>query len=319
MFDIMGYDTRDPFEVNPEYNADFGTKHKEKVDYAICINDKPIMLVEAKPFDMSLSIKHCSQLFRYFSVSEARIGILTNGLKYQFFSDIDNENKMDDVPFFEFDLEEKLTDAQISQLKKFRKEEFDVEKIIPTAKKLKSANELYDKIAAEMQNPSDELVKYFAKDIHKGVFNKNALDKYRPLITSVFNDIKRDAIEESLKKMQQTINNEKASTVKESEDENDVVTTEEEYMGLTIVKSICSKIVTVDRIVMRDAKSYCAILFDDNNRKPVCNLYFNSQTKKYIEIPDETGKRIKYPLSDVFGIQQFEEKIIYTVQRYLKK
>ena len=43
---------------------------------------------------------------------------------------------------------------------------------------------------------------------------------------------------------------------------------------------------------MRDVQSYCGILLDDNNRKPICRLHFNG-SKKYVTLFDvEGGERV---------------------------
>ncbi|SFN11189.1 hypothetical protein [Nitrosomonas communis] len=45
---ILGYNVFDPSEVTPELIADVGTKKGEKVDYAILMDSKPIILFECK-------------------------------------------------------------------------------------------------------------------------------------------------------------------------------------------------------------------------------------------------------------------------------
>jgi hypothetical protein len=78
----LGYDVFNPTEVTPELNADVGTKKGEKVDYAILREQKPIILFECKHHNADLSKAHASQLYRYFSVTDARFGVLTNGIQY---------------------------------------------------------------------------------------------------------------------------------------------------------------------------------------------------------------------------------------------
>ena len=101
---LLGYDVFNPSEVTPELVADVGTKKGEKVDYAILRDGKPIMLFECKKAGGDLHINHASQLFRYFHVTEARFAVLTNGLTYRFFTDLEKPNKMDEKPFFEFNI-----------------------------------------------------------------------------------------------------------------------------------------------------------------------------------------------------------------------
>lgn len=115
LFSLLGYDVFNPSEFCPEYTSDVGVKKGEKVDYAILIDDEPQILIECKWCGEELS-KHGSQLFRYFSTSPAKFGILTNGIIYRFFTDLDETNKIDLKPFLEIDLS-KLNDSVINELK----------------------------------------------------------------------------------------------------------------------------------------------------------------------------------------------------------
>ena len=132
----LGYNVFDPLEVTPELVADVGTKKGEKVDYAILREAKPIILFECKKCGADLHINHASQLFRYFHVTEARFGVLTNGLVYRFFTDLDQPNKMDEKPFLEFNILD-FKEQDVEELKKFAKSAFDVDSILTTANELK--------------------------------------------------------------------------------------------------------------------------------------------------------------------------------------
>ena len=103
-FQLLGYDVFNPFEFVPEYIADAGTKKGEKVDYAILLDKEPLILIEAKSANTELVPKHMNQLLRYFTVTKAKFSILTNGIIYQFYSDLEEPNKMDTKPFLTFDL-----------------------------------------------------------------------------------------------------------------------------------------------------------------------------------------------------------------------
>lgn len=134
---LLGYNVFDPMEVTPELIADIGIKKGEKVDYAILRDGKPIMLFECKKSGAELQIQHAGQLFRYFHVTETRFGVLTNGLIYKFFTDLEQPNKMDETPFFEFNILE-FKERDVEELKKFAKSAFDVDTILATANDLKS-------------------------------------------------------------------------------------------------------------------------------------------------------------------------------------
>ena len=132
----LGYDVFNPEVVVPEFVADVGVKKGEKVDYAMKLDGKIIMLVECKICGSDLAQQHMSQLYRYFSVTDARFAILTNGMQYWFYSDLDEKNKMDQRPFFQFDiLDHRAT--HLAELTKFTKEQFDLEQILATASTLK--------------------------------------------------------------------------------------------------------------------------------------------------------------------------------------
>lgn len=98
LFVALGYDPYSS-DILPEYTADVGTKRGEKVDYAIQIDNKPVFIVECKQLGATLSESHISQLYRYFTVTDVHIGVLTNGNDYWFFTDSKKENIMDLEPY----------------------------------------------------------------------------------------------------------------------------------------------------------------------------------------------------------------------------
>lgn len=108
-------------DVIPEYTLDVGTKKGEKVDYALQINNQPVCLVECKQLNVQLSDRHISQLYRYFTVSEVHVAILTNGDEYWFFTDSQKENVMDLEPYFKLKLSE-ATDEDIEKLEQYSKD-----------------------------------------------------------------------------------------------------------------------------------------------------------------------------------------------------
>lgn len=279
----LGYDVFNPSEVIPEYTADVGTKKGEKVDYAICDGGKIRILVECKPSTVPLNLNHASQLFRYFSVTEARLAILTNGVVYQFYSDVEAPNKMDDRPFFTFSMDA-LKPGDARTIEKFTKQAFDIDKIVQEAGLLKLQSLLRKELEKEMAEPSEELVRMLASRVHDGRVTAQVRDNFGKMIVSTFASIIRDKVNERLS----TALNAAAPSISDEEqaptagDEEGVITTAEEVSGFHIVQAIASRLVKPKRVVMRDAKSYCAILLDDNNRKTIARLHFNGLTTKYV-------------------------------------
>lgn len=177
---LLGYDIFDPTEVIPEFVADVGIKKGEKVDYAIKKDDKIIMLFECKHCGGDLNIKHASQLFRYFAVTDARIAVLTNGIIYRFFTDLEATNKMDEKPFFEFDITD-LNEITLTALKKLTKEAFNIDEIVASAGELKYTHQIKKLLGKEIEQPSDDIVKFFSSKVYDGLLTLPGKNTFRQL------------------------------------------------------------------------------------------------------------------------------------------
>ena len=315
----LGYDVFNPIEVVPEFISDIGLKKGEKIDYAIFLDGKPTILIECKHWAQDLSI-HDGQLLRYFHTSKAKFGLLTNGIIYRFYSDLVDANKMDEKPFLEFNISE-IKDNQIEELKKFHKSYFDADSIANTASELKFTNELKQLLNQELNNPTPEFVKHFAKQVYPSIVTAKVLDLFTNLIKKSVQQYISDLITERLK----TALNKEDETAKEQdaaqviaitkEPESKIETTQEELEGFMIVKSILRQKVDCKRIKYRDALSYFAILLDDNNRKPICRLYFNG-TKKYFVTLDENKKEIKTEIKSLDDLYAFSDQLLMIVDNY---
>ncbi|MGL5904743.1 MAG: hypothetical protein ACRCZO_18815, partial [Cetobacterium sp.] len=100
------------------------------------------------------------------------------------------------------------------------------------------------------------------------------------------------------------------------------VTTEEEIVGFSIVKSILlDSVPEINKITFKDTLSYFSILFEDNTRKWICRLYFNSQNK-YISFPvlengERTLKEEKISLANIYEISKYKNRIQEIVNLYI--
>lgn len=320
---VLGYDVFNPLEVVPEFICDIGIKKGEKIDYAIFRDGNPIILVECKHWKQKLDV-HDGQLLRYFHVSKAKFSILTNGLVFRFYTDLVETNKMDEKPFLEFNIEE-IKDGQIEKLKEFHKTYFDVENIYQSASDLKYINEIRHLVSQEFSEPNDEFVKYFAKQVYPSMVTSKVLEAFRSLVKRTINNIINDTINDRLKS---AISSNDAPIQEEPvpgtltptslQQDKEIVTTQEELEGFYIVRSLLRQKVQSNRITHRDALSYFAIFLDDNNRKPLCRLYLNSPTKKYIGLFDSDKKETKVEIKSIDEIYNFGRELDSTIAVYIK-
>jgi hypothetical protein len=276
----LGYNVFNPSEVVPEFTCDVGIKKGEKVDYAICEDGRIKMLVECKPANSELNLSHASQLFRYFSTTEARVAILTNGVVYHFFSDIDTPNKMDNKPFYTLQLDA-VRKHDLKTLESFTKQAFDIDKIVQEAGNLKMQSLVYKELLEEFQTPSDDFIRLIAAKVHPGRLTTQVKDTFKALIVSSVSSLIRDRVNERLTSALSASNPSDDGESPEGAAEA-TFTTEDEVAGYNILRAIGSRLVDPKRIIMRDAKSYCAVLLDDNNRKTIARLHFNSPTSRYL-------------------------------------
>ncbi|MCD8042671.1 MAG: type I restriction enzyme HsdR N-terminal domain-containing protein [Tannerellaceae bacterium] len=316
----LGYDVFNPMEVLPEFICDIGTKKGEKIDYAIIKDDEPIILIECKHCGQDLNL-HDNQLLRYFHVSKAKFGILTNGIVYKFYTDLEKENIMDKKPFFEFNFLD-IKDEHIEEIRKFHKSYFDLNNIINTASELKYTNELKQLLRTEFETPSVDFVKYFAKQVYDGMITPKVFEQFDLLLKSAMrqwkNDIVNDRFKAALSNNQKQQKVEDEQLQEENPDNPLIVTTEEELQGFYIVRSILyGEIDDIERIQHRDTQSYFGILLDDNNRKPICRLHLNGN-RKYIETFDENKKGTKSLIERIDDIYEFSDLIKSTLSNYIK-
>ncbi|MEI3799695.1 MULTISPECIES: type I restriction endonuclease [unclassified Chitinophaga] len=316
----LGYDVFNPLEVVPEFVADLGIKKGEKVDYAIMKDGQPLILIECKHWSSNLD-PHNSQLFRYFHTTKAKFSILTNGFESRFYTDLDEPNKMDEKPFFIFDLND-IRDNQIEELKKFHKNYFDTETIVSTASELKYLNQIKSMIGNEINSPGSDFVRHFAKHVYtNGILTQKVMDQFSQLTKKAFQIYINDLITERLKTALKTeeIEQNKPELIEPvMESEAKIVTTQEELDGYNIVKSILRKTVPIIKINYRDAQSYFAVLYDDNNRKPICRLYLNNN-KKQIGLFKIDKTEIKKELTSLDDIFLHADHLIDTVKNYTEK
>jgi hypothetical protein len=296
----LGYDVFNPEEVIPEYIADIGDKKGEKVDYAVMKDGVITIIVECKKLGEKLDI-HTNQLKRYFTTVDAKFGILTNGITYQFYSDFDNQNLMDSDPFLEIDITD-IKDNEVVELRNFYKTNFNTEQVWNSARSLKFESKLIVELKKELTNPSVDFVRLLAGKFYKTKFSQTS--------TTAFTEMTKKVIQLHLKESPLL----KAD--QENAAENKTVTTEEELEAFTIIKTLLRQKISASRITHKDTQNYFGILIDENSRNTVCRLFFNGGTK-YIVFIDNNKNEIKKDITCLEDIFNHTDILFKTVEKFV--
>lgn len=318
-FQLLEYDVFNPMEFIPEYVADVGIKKGEKVDYAICLNGELTILIEAKSVNEVLE-RHDSQLFRYFGTSNAKFAILTNGINYKFYTDLDEPNKMDSTPFLDINLLD-LKDSDILEIRKFQKSNFDISAIMDTASELRYLGQIKRVLKDEFANPSDDFVKFIlSQDIYNSVKTQNVIDKYRPIIKRSIAQYVNDSVNDKIKTVLKNDNELEADVMDETEEEisetDAIITTDKEIQSYYIVKSILAPYVPMERITYKDTRSYFGILLDNKVTRWICRVFLKENTS-YIIIANGEKEGIKYQINSIDDIYQLNDALIARVNSLL--
>lgn len=339
MIAALGYDVFDPFEVVPEMDCDL-TKRGDKIDYAIKKDDKTILLIECKHCKQNLDL-HNTQLAKYYVASNARFGVLTNGIEYRFYADLDKTNIMDEKPFLVVNMLD-LSDTDIEQMKRFHKSYFNESEILSTANELKYTTEIKSILNSEFTSPTTEFVRFFARQTYtSGQITSKVIDMFTPLvkksITSVINDIISDRLNTAIKNSEQTsdslqtqentsVNTSTENTEEKLPDgvvymdkESGVVTTQEELDAYNIVRSILRRSVDVARITYKDYKSYFVVNIDNSQWVWICRVYLGVRTKQ-IGIPINQYKDCEWiEINNVDDIFKYADRLEQALEMALKR
>ncbi len=331
----LGYDVFNHKEVALEYTSEWGTKKGEKVDIAILREGEPIILIECKALGDPLDTGKCSQLFRYFATLSAHIGILTNGQRYLFFSDIEKANIMDAKPYMEIDLLN-FNERNLADLKKLSKQAWDLDGVLSSAETLKFILAIKPLIAKDFSEPSPSIVKHYASQCYDGKITSRVVDAFSPVVKMAFSEYLSDLIAKRLdtakqaeeaQKLEDTIVGTAHNLPVEPDTGKDgIITYNTEVWALVAIRTLLKDIVAPGRIMMRDQKSYCSILLDNNNRKPICRLYNfqhfdwgmdNIGPNAYILILTESNDRgERYNLQYVDDIYPLTKHLVKAVKRH---
>lgn len=268
-------------------------------------NNEPLILVEAKPVNTELSIKHINQLIRYFSVTKAKFAILTNGITYQFYSDLEEHNKMDTIPFLEFNLSN-IKKETVQELKRFQKDAFNVKDILSSASNLKYMTMVKKEIAEQFQSPSDQLVKVLiSKNIYNGPKTQAVIDKFKVIIQKSFAEYINDILAERLSTV--------ISTEPSVNEKNDVALTHEELEILDYIKQLLH---TNQNITYKKTSRYACMQLGDTSTKWICRIYVRKEQHLFtLHKFENTDYECEYYFDEVEQLETIQDLIRDTFEK----
>jgi len=304
---LLGYNVFDFNEVMPEYTADLGTKKGEKVDYAILHDGDPHIIIEAKGPESKLE-DHKNQLYRYFNaLGKAKFAVLTNGVCYQFFSDLDEPNKMDINPFLTVDFQN-LREQAVEELEKFHKKKYNVETILSTASELKYTTQIKEYMAKQIKNPDEEFVKTVLRTVYSGKLMPSVLERFTPIvkksITVFINELVNDKIKAALEGGEPRRDTNEFDEP-ELSPKRKIITTEEELEAFVMIKFLLKDSLKNNTLTYKDTASYFAVLLNNKVSCWICRIRLGSK-KNIIEFKD--GETIE--IESIQDIEKYKDKLI---------
>ena len=293
----MGYAPFDLDDMVPEFTTDIGTKKGEKVDYALMHDGSPSILIECKKVGSTFGQAELSQLMRYFTVTDARFGILTDGLVYQFYSDLEEQNLMDDRPFFTFKMLD-FMDQDVKTLKTFTKDEFEIDKALHAARRTKFLTSIKQVLQEELSEPTEEFLAFMRGRVYEGRQTPRIRSELDPLIRQVCKRYIEEEVQVRIKagptdrkdietetKDESSTESEPPHVIKESGD-SDEEFIQQELDAVEKVRTILGSIIDRNRLVPQkhlphDARLGVAITIDSNPRKSICHIVWSRGSQSY--------------------------------------
>lgn len=189
---VLGYDDRNPDEVCPEHGADFSEKYKNRVDFAVLKDGKPIIAIECKCCGAALKDER-GQLRAYFNAAPTvKMGVLTDGLVYEFYADSDEPNMMDQSAFLTVNLREiakgKIEESMLDGLRVLQKSAFDPENIGAEAKRKLVFQNVLQQLNSLAENPSEPFTRMLLQNAGLSNIRAKTLSEYQDLTRSAFRE-----------------------------------------------------------------------------------------------------------------------------------
>ena len=170
LLEILGWDTRRN-EVMLEYPVRIGSTTKY-VDYALMLEDKPVVLVEAKPFDSTSSYDDSAQTISYGRVEDVQWVVLTNGRKLKVLDTKEGKSEKECL-VTEVDLEN--LPIQANDLSLISRESILTGDIEAAAKRLAATRHAIRNLKLKQQQIADEFRETLLRITGEGAENRVAI------------------------------------------------------------------------------------------------------------------------------------------------
>jgi hypothetical protein len=304
MCETLGFSRADDKDMLTELNAGWG-KNNKKADLGLIIKgNKPEIIIECKQYGKKLTEKNADQLNGYFASTEgSKIGVLTNGLEWRFYSEYRDKNILHPNPFLVIDFTE-IDDTKIELFAQFHKnslrQDNNLSIILEEAQDTFFLEGFNGALTEELLNPSDNFIKAIFARMPGQRLNDAVKDKLRGLINS-------NSIQQVLPKLIE----------EEAKNGDMIITTGEELKIYHAVKTIIInslKKVDFSRISYRDQKNSFNILVDDNQRKVIAKIT-SVKNKHFLELAGNSGQ--KHPVDDLENVVALSKSIVEIAKGYL--
>ncbi|MBQ9211138.1 MAG: type I restriction enzyme HsdR N-terminal domain-containing protein [Clostridia bacterium] len=309
--DVLGYDVDDPSVFIPEFVSAISVKKDQRVDYAILRDGKPEILIEAKWNGYSLD-GYESQLYNYFSATSAKLGILTNGVIYRFFGDLDSDNRMDITPFREINMLA-LAEKDMEDLAAFHRDTFDIEAIVGAATEMKYSSEVIALLDRLFSDPDNEFTAFIMKRVYNGKKTAKSAKNFQTIVKRSIDQYLADRISAGIAAIQEANKPEEPA-----QEDNGIITTQEEIEAYYIIRTLLHQYIDPARVQYKDCRSYFAVLLDGKTTQWICRLYPVNDALWQIHYPTEEAKKPeKQILQSNDDLYACQDRLRRAVQKYL--
>jgi len=327
----LGYDTTDPLEVSAEHSSDFSEKYRNRVDYAILKNGIPTIAIECKSVGGGKKDDR-GQLKAYFNASKTvKLGVLTDGILFEFFVDSQEPNMMDDEPFLAINFESipktPISDTILQGLFSLTKSQFDPDTVAENARRNITHRAFLDYLTTQFSEPNTEFTRFLLKENDIKHVRQNAMEGYRLIAKAALNDVftsqvlKRLDLSDSVLKGQMKTEAVEPATSKVDAPTNDkaVITTNAERAAFEAVK------MRLAFLARGNASSYDAISkvnFRDYQGK-MAVYYVQERKGRLLDIIEGKDGIIKYLVHDgdealpVLSLSEIDDRLGKLFERRL--